>query len=114
KGKMQNALKIAAEIIERLPKDRLSPETTARYEGFIHPVGIQGAVEKVTLEFIVRDFDDAQLLVHEAELEAIVKVVVSAYAGASYAFTVKEQYRNMKNILSQYPEVTEIGIEAIK
>jgi tripeptide aminopeptidase len=114
KGKMQNAIKIAAEIVESLPKHRLSPETTSQYEGFIHPVGMQGAVEKVNLEFIIRDFEDEKLQEYEAELETIVKEVVSKYEGASYTFTVKEQYRNMKNILSKFPEVTEIGIEAIR
>ncbi|HLT41084.1 MAG TPA: peptidase T [Sphingobacteriaceae bacterium] len=113
KGKMQNAIKIASEITDSLPKHRLSPETTSHYEGFIHPVGIQGSVEKVNLEFIIRDFQDEKLLEYEAELEEVVKNTVSKYEGASYTFTVKEQYRNMKNILSQFPEVTEIGIEAI-
>ena len=61
KGKMQNAIKIAAEIVDALPKDRLSPETTFNKEGFIHPVGIKGAVEKVELEFIIRDFEDHKL-----------------------------------------------------
>lgn len=114
KGKMQNAIKIAAEIIDSLPKDRLSPETTSQYEGFIHPVGMKGAVEKVELDFIIRDFEDHKLHEYEAELEEIVKKVLSRYDGVSYTFTVKEQYRNMKNILAQFPEVTEIGIEAIK
>ena len=114
KGQMQNALKVAGGIIDSLPKDRLSPESTSHYEGFIHPVGMQGTVEKATIDFIIRDFQDSRLLNHEAELENIVKNVVSKYKGVSYTFTVKEQYRNMKNILSKYPEVTEIGIEAIK
>ncbi len=114
KGKMQNAIKIAAEIVDALPKDRLSPETTVNKEGFIHPVGIKGAVEKVELEFIIRDFEDHKLQEYEVELEEIVKSVVAKYEGASYTFTVKEQYRNMKNILSKVPQVTEIGIEAIR
>lgn len=114
KGKMQNAIKIAAEIVDALPKNRLSPETTFHKEGFIHPVGIKGAVEKVELEFIIRDFEDHKLQDYESELEEIVKSVVSKYNGVSYTFTVKEQYRNMKNILSKVPQVTEIGIEAIR
>lgn len=114
KGKMQNALKVAAGIIDNLPKDRLSPESTSDYEGFIHPVGMQGTVEKATIDFIIRDFKDSNLLNHETELENIVKNVVAKYKGVSYTFTIKEQYRNMKNILTQFPEVTEIGIEAIK
>lgn len=114
KGQMQSAIKIAAEIIDSLPKDRLSPETTSQYEGFIHPVGMKGAVEKVELDLIIRDFEDHKLQEYEAELEEIVKSVVSKYSGVTYTFTVKEQYRNMKNVLSQFPQVTEIGIEAIE
>jgi tripeptide aminopeptidase len=114
KGQMQSAIKVAAEIIDSLPKDRLSPETTSQYEGFIHPVGMKGAVEKVELDLIIRDFEDHKLQEYEAELEEIVKSVVSKYSGVTYTFTVKEQYRNMKNVLSQFPQVTEIGIEAIE
>lgn len=114
KGQMQSAIKVAAEIIDSLPKDRLSPETTSQYEGFIHPVGMKGAVEKVELDLIIRDFEDHKLQEYEAELEEIVKSVVSKYSKVTYTFTVKEQYRNMKNVLSQFPQVTEIGIEAIE
>lgn len=114
KGQMQSAIKIAAEIIDSLPKDRLSPETTSQYEGFIHPVGMKGTVEKAELDLIIRDFEDHKLQEYETELEGIVKGVVSRYSGVSYKFTVKEQYRNMKNVLSQFPQVTEVGIEAIE
>ena len=59
KGKMEHAIKIAAAIVERLPKDTCSPETTEGREGFLHPIGITGALEKATLSFIVRDFTEA-------------------------------------------------------
>lgn len=114
KGKMKSAIKIAAEIIEALPKDRLSPETTAGKEGFIHPVSITGTVEQATIEFIARDFSDALLERHEQELEAVVMRVINQYPNCSYSLKIQEQYRNMKQILDKYPEVMNIGLKAIQ
>lgn len=114
KGKMRSAIKIASEVIDALPKDRLSPETTAGKEGFIHPVSIVGTVEQTKMEFIVRDFSDALLQQHEQELETIVKRIVDQYPNCSYFFSVQEQYRNMKQILDDYPEVMNIGLKAIQ
>jgi len=114
KGKLQSAIKIASEIISTLPTDRLSPESTSGREGFVHPVSINGGVEQATIEFIVRDFADDRLAVHERELEDLVKAVVSQYPGCTYQFLVKEQYRNMKQVLDNYPEIMEIGLEAIR
>lgn len=114
KGKLQSALKIAAGIINTLPKDRLSPETTGGRNGFVHPVAIKGGVEQASIDFIVRDFIDENLQAHEQELEDIVKSVVSSYPGCSYRFDVNEQYRNMKRVLDNYPEIMEIGLEAIR
>src|SRR5690606_24840159 len=114
KGKLQSALKIASEIIHRLPADRLSPESTAGRAGFVHPVSFKGSVEQATIEFIIRDFTDDQLLAHEAELEELVKSVMAAYPQSSYQFAVREQYRNMKHVLDRHPQVMEIGLEAIR
>ncbi|TCK82749.1 peptidase T [Albibacterium bauzanense] len=114
KGKMLNALKVAGKLLDSLPKDRLSPETTSEREGFIHPVAIQGTVEEVTLHFIIRDFNDDKLKDHEAELKNITETVIAAYPGCTYEFIVHEQYRNMKNVLKDFPKVTEIGIEALE
>lgn len=114
KGKMQSALKIAGAILHRLPADRLSPESTSGRAGFVHPVSVQGGVDEATLEFIVRDFETTKLAEHEAELETIVKQTVSQYPGCSYIFTVNEQYRNMKEVLDNHPQIMDIGIEAIE
>ncbi|SEL60415.1 peptidase T [Parapedobacter koreensis] len=114
KNKLQSAIKIAADIINSLPADRLSPESTSDREGFIHPVSIKGSVEQAIIEFIVRDFTDDKLSAHEAELERIVKSVVARYAGCSYHFSVHEQYRNMKQVLDKHPQVIAIGLEAIR
>jgi tripeptide aminopeptidase len=114
KGKMQNALKIGAEIIAQLPKEILSPETTENKEGFIHPTDIQGNVEFCKLSFIIRDFDESGLLAKENLLKEVVESVLKEYDNSSFEFIVNEQYRNMKVVLDKYPQVTENAIEAIK
>ncbi|MGA7371796.1 MAG: peptidase T, partial [Methyloceanibacter sp.] len=96
KGKMEHAIKIAAAIVDRLPKDTCSPETTEGKQGFLHPIGISGALEKATVSFIVRDFTDDGLKEKEALLESIVKDVMKAYPRSTYRMEVKPQYRNMK------------------
>ena len=114
KGKMQSAVKIATDIIAALPKDRLSPETTRAKEGFVHPNRISGTVEEATIEFIIRDHNTALLDNHQKEVEDIVKSVVANYPKATYQIDVQEQYRNMKEVLDQHPQIMEIGMEAIR
>ena len=113
KGKMKSAIKIASKIVERLPTDRLSPESTSDKQGFVHPTNIAGTVERATIDFIIRDHDSNKLTSHAQELENIAKEIVAEYAGCTYEFKTKEQYRNMKEILDQYPQIMEIGLEAI-
>jgi tripeptide aminopeptidase len=113
KGKMENAIKIAGEIVARLPKD-IAPETTDGREGFIHPVQIAGTMDGAKLVFIVRDFVDAGLHEKEQMLEAVVRDVIAAYPGSRYEFAVKEQYRNMKAVLDQHPAIVDNAIEAIR
>ena len=112
-GKMENAIKIAGAIIDRLPKD-VAPETTAGRDGFIHPTGVGGSMEKASLGLIIRDFDEAGLAVKETMLEQIVRDVMKAYPGSSYTFTVKRQYRNMKAILDRHPQIADHAVEAIR
>ena len=109
KGKMINAIKIAAEIVAALPKDSWCPEATSGKEGFVHPVGVNGIQEKATIDFIVRDFDTATLAVHEKKLFDIAQNVVSKYQGATITCSVKEQYRNMKEIIDQHPHITSLA-----
>ncbi|WP_457581065.1 peptidase T [Ensifer canadensis] len=113
KGKMENAIKIAGAIIDRLPKD-IAPESTEGREGFIHPTGVTGTMEKASLSLIVRDFEDEGLATKEALIEGIVKQVIAAYPGSSYTFEVKQQYRNMKAILARNPEITDNALEAVR
>jgi tripeptide aminopeptidase len=114
KGKMEHAIKIAAAIIDRLPKHTCSPETTEGKEGFLHPIGIRGELEKATIGFIVRDFTDEGLQQKEALLEDIVKAVMKDYPRSSYRMEVKPQYRNMKQVIDRHPETVDYAIEAIR
>ncbi len=114
KGRMESALKIAADIVANLPKDSLSPETTEGMEGFIHPVGITGMVETATVEFIIRDFSEEKLHAHEAKLKEIMEVVLANYPHSKAIFEVFEQYRNMKEVLDKTPQVTAYALEAIQ
>lgn len=113
KDKMENAIKIAGTIVSRLPKD-IAPETTAGRDGFIHPTGVTGSMEKASLGFIIRDFNDEGLTTKEIMLEAIVKDVMAGYPGSSYTFKVKQQYRNMKTILDRHPEIVDYAMEAVR
>jgi tripeptide aminopeptidase len=113
KNKLVNALKVAAEILHALPTSELAPEATEKKEGFIHPVRMQGIAEKATLEFIIRDFDADKLKEHGRRLESIVADVVDHYLGASMEFTITEQYRNMKQVLDENPQVVAYAAEAI-
>src|SRR5690606_15307413 len=108
KNKMQNALKIAAKVISSLPQERLSPESTSGKEGFIHPTNVSGAVEKAIIEFIIRDHDTKNLTRYANELEQIIKTTIADYPGSTYTLDIHEQYRNMKEILDQHPQVMEI------
>lgn len=113
KDKMENAIKIAGEIVAALPKN-LSPEATEGREGFIHPTDIKGSMEKAQISLIVRDFVEEGLADKEALLEDIVKGVMQAYPGSSYSFAVRQQYRNMKAILDRHPEISDNAVEAIR
>ncbi len=113
KDRMENAIKIAAEIIARLPND-MAPETTEGRAGFLHPVSVTGAMEKATISLIVRDFDDGGLVAKERMLEEIVKGVMPDYPGSSYTFKVRQQYRNMRGVLDQHPEIVDNALEAIR
>jgi len=114
KNKMESAIKIASAIVSLLPKATLSPESSSDLEGFIHPVSISGSVEVAEIEFIVRDFNTESLKSHELVLEQTIQQAIKAYPNSSYEFIVEEQYRNMKSILDRYPNLTQLGIEAIE
>ena len=122
KGKLVNALKIAGEVLAALPKEEWSPETTNGRQGFVHPLHLSGLAENATLEFLIRDFDTQQLAKHEDRLRSIAEKVVANYPPATMDFEVKEQYRNMKEVLDKYPQIIayaqaayeRIGLKVVK
>jgi tripeptide aminopeptidase len=113
KDKMVNALKIAGDVLASLPRAELSPETTHEKQGFIHPIRVDGIAEKATIDFIIRDFITDGLKKKEEFLLSVVEMVMDNYPKASFEFKVTEQYRNMKEVLDQHPQVVEYAKEAI-
>lgn len=114
KGRLVNALKVAAAFIDALPKIGLSPETTSGREGFVHPVHMQGTAESATVSFILRDFRTARLDEYEALLNHLLDEVITRYPGASYQIRRTSQYRNMKEVLDRHPEVASKAEQAIR
>jgi len=114
KDKLVNALKIAGDVLASLPRAELSPETTEHKDGFIHPVRVDGIAEKTTIDFIIRDFITEGLKKKEDLLLSLIETVLKKYPGAKFEFNVKEQYRNMKEVLDQHPQVVAYAKEAIK
>jgi tripeptide aminopeptidase len=113
KGKMESAIKIAGQIIAALPFE-LSPEGTDGMQGFVHPVGIEGHVETASIDFIIRDFDDAKLPEHADVIKKVTEEVLKNFPNSAYELQVKPQYRNMKSVLDKHPQIVEYGMEAIK
>jgi len=114
KGKMKSALKAAAHFVAMLPTDEWSPETTEDMQGFVHPMKIEAALEKATVQFIVRDFDTAQLAAHEERLRRILAECLRLHPGVSADFKVEEQYRNMREVLDGHPQVMANAEEAYR
>ena len=114
KNKMVNSQKIAAHFLEMLPKGELSPETTDKREGYVHPVSINGNEELTIVKFIIRDFIDEKLKEYEDLLKNLVDKAIANYPGSSADFEIVEQYRNMKQVLDKHPEIENNAIEALK
>lgn len=114
KDKLVNAIKIAGAVLDALPKNEWSPETTYEKQGFVHPVSISGIAEKATIGFIVRDFKTETLTAHHSRLKKIAEDVVAGYKGVTMEYIAKEQYRNMKEVLDKHPQVAAYASEAIE
>ena len=114
KGELVNAIKLAAQIVARLPEDRLSPETTADREGYVHPVVISGDSSEVELRFIVRDFENDLLDRHVEFLHDIATEVAAADERCSIEVESRIQYRNMRDTLEQHPEIVANLEEAVR
>jgi tripeptide aminopeptidase len=114
KGELVNAIKLAAMLVERLPKDRLSPETTDGHEGYVHPTLIQGDASELELRFIVRDFDDDLLERHVEYLRALAEEVAATEPRCSIDVESRIQYRNMRATLAMHPEIVENLEQAVR
>ncbi len=114
KGRMINAIKLAAEFIDRLPKDRLSPETTEGYDGYVHPYVLDASVDRTSVKLLIRDFSTTGLEEKETFVEQLAREVVAGHEGASVEIRIAESYRNMRDILEGYPEVVECAREAVR
>jgi tripeptide aminopeptidase len=114
KGKLVNALKVAADFINSLPKGTWSPETTEGTEGFVHPVSMGGVAEHAWVQFIVRDFKTAMLSEHEEKLQKLMDDCISRWPGATAEIEITEQYRNMKEVVDKDPRISNYAIEAIR
>jgi tripeptide aminopeptidase len=113
KGKMENALKIASRIVAKFP-DKLSPEHTEGREGFIHPVHIEGNLEKATIKLIIRDFTEAGLKRHAKTIQKIVDGALKPFPNSRAEVKISEQYRNMGKVLKRHPQVVSNALEALK
>jgi tripeptide aminopeptidase len=114
KGELVNAIKVANEILSRLPQDRLSPETSAGREGYVHPVLVEGDSTEVELRFIARDFENDRLAEHVAFLRALAEEVAAAEPRCSIEVEDRIQYLNTRDGLARYPEIVANLEEAIR
>jgi tripeptide aminopeptidase len=114
KNKMESAIKIASELIAALPKDKMSPESTEKKEPFVHPLAISGGIEETVVQFIIRAFDEEGLKIQEDFLKALTEKIIKNYSHSSFDFIVKEQYRNMKQVLDKNPAIVNNALEAIR
>ena len=114
KGHMENAIKIAADIIAALPQDRLSPETTEGKQGFLHPVEMTAKAEAARIDFILRDFATEKLDELAQTLADVIINVAPRYPNSEIRLRINEQYRNMKEVLDRHPHVMDLAERAIR
>lgn len=114
KGRLVNAIKVAADFLDRLPKDRLSPETTDGYDGYVHPYVMDASVERTSVKLLIRDFTAAGLEGKEAMLDTLARGAAGRWPGASVETSIQESYRNMREVLDRHPVVVEHARTAIR
>jgi tripeptide aminopeptidase len=114
KGRLVNAIKLVADVVAALPREGLSPETTDGREGFVHPMRIAGTTTRATLTLLARDHDDEKLEEHVELVRRLAAEIVGREPRASFTVEVTEQYRNMRKVLDQHPEIVDVAEEAIR
>jgi tripeptide aminopeptidase len=113
KGRMTNAMRVAADFLARLPRDCLAPEVTEGREGFIHPMEISGGVTEVKIRMLLRDFDTGKLADHAAVLRRAADAAVKDYPQARIDFDIKRSYLNMADGLGKEPRAVEYAEKAL-
>src|SRR3954471_8407551 len=114
KGRMVNAIRVAADFVARLPRESMSPETTEGYEGYLHPYQVHAAVDRTSVKVLVRDFVTDRLEEKESAVQELAQQVARLHPGSSVEFTVEESYRNMREVLEQHPRVVDYARRAIR
>lgn len=114
KGTMVNAIRLAAAFIDALPVDRMSPETTDGYDGYLHPYMVDASVERTAVRVLLRDFQTAGLKTKAALVEHLARDVAGRHPGTRLEIAIDEQYRNMREVLEHHPDVVEHAAEAIR
>ena len=114
KGKMVNAVKVMSYFIDQLPPASFSPETTSGSQGFVHPYNLKGQLEESSVDFLIRDFDTKNLEKHQKVLTDLAEATIHHFEGSSFEVEVKEQYRNMREVLDEHPHVEANALQAMK
>jgi len=114
KSVMINSIKIAADFVNRLPKNAVSPETTEKREGYVHPNDVNATVDRTSVRFLIRDFLTPGLKEKEAMLEKLARETVASWPGSSVSFEVQESYRNLREVLDQHPQIIANAKEAYR
>jgi tripeptide aminopeptidase len=114
KGKMVNAIRVAATFVDALPLDRLSPETSDGYEGYIHPFTMHSSVERTSVRVLLRDFRTVRLREYRELVESAARAAVARHPGSRFDLVREEQYRNMLEVFDVHPQVVEHAADAIR
>jgi len=114
KGRMTNAIKMAADFVAALPRDRLSPETTDEYEGYVHPYRMEASVDRTSVKLLIRDFVTSELEAKEKLIKQLANGIAGRYPGSGVDFVVEESYRNMREVLEGHPQILDHAREAIR
>lgn len=99
KNLMINAALLACRFNEMLPADQ-TPRETEGYEGFFHLVGMSGEVAEATLDYIIRDHDAQKFEEKKAKIAEISDELNKIYGTGTVEYTLRDQYRNMREKLA--------------
>ena len=113
RGKMINAMKVIMEANAMLP-DQEVPERTQDREGFYHLTGARGSVSEASADYILRDHDAAKIAERKQKMQEIARALNEKYGDGTVACVIKDQYRNMAEVMADYPEVIDAARKAIQ